>query len=76
MDGAESVYDVIFDISIGVIVLGAVVFFVAFVGCLGALRENILLLKIVSYCCFKVMICVKLQILNDLIILYLWFILK
>jgi len=42
---AEDVYDVIFDVSIVVIIAGSLLFIVAFMGCLGALRENICLLK-------------------------------
>lgn len=42
---AEDVYDVLFDVSIVVIILGSLLFVVAFMGCLGALRENICLLK-------------------------------
>ncbi len=48
----ESIYDVIFDVSIVIIVVGCIVFLVAFTGCVGALRENICLLKFVSGFCF------------------------
>ena len=44
----QSIYDVIFDISIVIIVVGCVIFLVAFTGCVGALRENVCLLKFVS----------------------------
>lgn len=45
---AENISDVIFDISVVIIFLGGILFVVAFMGCLGALRENICLLKTVS----------------------------
>lgn len=41
----ESVYDVIFDLAIIFLVLGAVIFILGYAGCIGALRENIYLLK-------------------------------
>ena len=49
----ESIYDLIFDVTIIVIILGIIIFILAFLGCLGSLRENVTLLKIVSisiYC--------------------------
>ena len=46
--GAKNIYDILFDISIVIIVIGSVIFVIGFTGCLGALRENIVLLKIVS----------------------------
>ena len=44
----DDVTDVFLDPYVLLCVVGAVVFIVAFIGCLGALRENIYLLKIVS----------------------------
>lgn len=44
----ESVYDVIFDLAIIFLVLGAVIFILGYAGCIGALRENVYLLKFVS----------------------------
>ena len=42
------VYNIIFDFTIFMVIIGLVIFTVAFMGCIGALRENVLLLKIVS----------------------------
>ena len=42
------IYDLVFDLTIIMIVLGAIIFVLAFTGCVGALRENICLLKFVS----------------------------
>ncbi|ESO95101.1 hypothetical protein LOTGIDRAFT_160862 [Lottia gigantea] len=41
----RTIYDVIFDISIGFMVLGIVIFILGSSGCIGALRENTCLLK-------------------------------
>lgn len=43
------VFDVVFDLTILIIVLGAVIFIIAFAGCIGALRENVCLLKFFCY---------------------------
>lgn len=48
----ESVYDVIFDMAIVFFVLGVIIFILGYAGCIGALRENIFLLKFVSICFF------------------------
>ena len=43
----SDVFDVIFDLTIIVITLGVVIFVLSFVGCVGALRENVCFLKCV-----------------------------
>lgn len=45
----KSVYDAIFDISIVFIVVGIVIFILGLTGCVGALRENVCLLKFFYY---------------------------
>ncbi|XP_060573817.1 tetraspanin-14-like, partial [Ruditapes philippinarum] len=42
----ETIYDVLLDLSILLIIVGAVIFVVGYAGCVGALRENLLLLRI------------------------------
>jgi tetraspanin-33 len=46
-------YDIAFDLSIITIIIGGIVFIVSFLGCIGALRENLCFLKTVS-CGFAV----------------------
>ena len=68
----KDVYDVFTDVSIVLIVFGIIIFIIACAGCIGALRENVILLKIVSrgnyiYChnfckndtCFQVSVLYK-----------------
>lgn len=44
----RNVFDVILHISLAIIVFGTIVFSMSFAGCIGALRENLFLLKIYS----------------------------
>lgn len=44
----QSIYDIVFDLAIIFFVIGFIIFILGYAGCIGALRENICLLKFVS----------------------------
>jgi tetraspanin-33 len=44
----QTVFDLVLHISLALILIGSIVFSMSFAGCLGALRENLCLLKLVS----------------------------
>lgn len=46
----DNVYDVMINLAFLLVVIGGVVFIVSFAGCIGALRENVCLLKFYSLC--------------------------
>lgn len=43
----NDVADVLFNVGLVIAIIGAVIFFVSFAGCIGALRENTTLLQLV-----------------------------
>lgn len=43
----NDIADVLFNVGLIIVIIGAVIFFVSFAGCIGALRENTTLLKLV-----------------------------
>lgn len=52
----SSVKDILFNISLALTLIGCIVFSMSFAGCLGALRENLCLLKLV---CINCVHCIK-----------------
>ena len=44
----QTVYDVLLDLSILLIIVGGVIFLVGFAGSVGALRENLFFIRVVS----------------------------
>jgi len=46
----ENIYDVIFNLAFILVIIGFIVAVVSFAGCIGALRENLCLLKFYSFC--------------------------
>jgi len=44
----NDIADILFNVGLIIAIIGAVIFFVSFAGCIGALRENTTLLQLVS----------------------------
>lgn len=53
----QNVKDIIFNISLALVFIGVIVFSMSFAGCLGALRENLCLLKLYSLMLLILFIC-------------------
>ena len=69
-------YRIVFDLTLVVVIFGCMIFSISFLGCLGALRENLPVLKFVSvkslfnYLCHFSTICVTFQLFVSLVNYY------